>query len=59
MSLINIQKERSPRIESWGTPASALAYEEYWPFETTVCFLKSKIIKMHGDCYCHHAFSLF
>ena len=40
--LINIQKKRGQRIESWGTPALTLAHEEYWPFEKTVCFLKSR-----------------
>ena len=51
--------KEGPRIESWGTPALTRAHEEYWPFETTVCFLKSKIMKMHGDSNSHHAFWLF
>ena len=31
-----IRKNNGPDIEPWGTPASILAHEEYFPFITTI-----------------------
>ena len=41
-SLINIKKKRGTIMDPWGTPALTLVHGEYWPFQTTLCFLGSR-----------------
>ena len=50
MSLMYMRKDNGPNIELWGTPASVLVHEEYFPFSATRCFLfdKKSIIKFRS-----------
>ena len=45
-----IRKNNSPNIEPWGTPASILVHEEYFPFSATCFFLfdKKLVIKFRS-----------
>ena len=63
-SLIQIQKSHNPRIKPWGTPASRLAYVEYWPFRTEFCFLSfrefTKVFsKLQANLFCFKLHILF
>ena len=41
-SLINIKKNKGPKIGPWETPAETSAQDEDWPFRTTIWYLLLK-----------------
>ena len=46
-SFIYIKKSNGPRIEPWGTSASAFVHVEYWSLRTTLYFLSlRKLVKV-------------
>ena len=50
-SLLWIKNSSDPGIDSWGTPASILVHEEYFPFKTTLCFFKFKKSVMMSNSF--------
>ena len=46
-----MKNSSGPSIDPWRTPASILVHEEYCPFKTTLCFLKSKKLVMISNSF--------